>query len=195
MSTNRTPAAGSTIEPRIHICRFDDERVRCSVSDECEICRNSPPSMPRFTTCSIRREAFTHDQISNSTAPPLLLNVAAFARHKGKLHWPGRDLVEFSTAFFSVSKVGLTATDQLLAFVCASPGAGDAVIFTPSLLEVVRRAGLIDNAVVLFEDIDDLLVHLAFLSHFFPEHLGSVLNLGPLTGRYRAQLQLVTVGA
>jgi putative transposase len=36
-----------------------------AVDHEGEVCRNSPPSTPRLSTCSIRIEASTPDQISS----------------------------------------------------------------------------------------------------------------------------------
>ena len=54
---------------------------------------------------------------------------------------------------------------------------------------------MVDDAVVFFEDVDDLLVHFTFLGDFFPERFGSVFNFSPFARRHRAQLQLVAVGS
>ena len=56
---------------RIHTCQFDDENVRCCVSDGCEVCRNSSPFIRQFTTTSIRSATFTHAMISSSIEHPL----------------------------------------------------------------------------------------------------------------------------
>jgi transposase len=66
--TARRLAAGRTTERRIHICRSDDERGRRFASGAYEVCRNSPASVPQFTTCSIWKEASTRDPISSSDA-------------------------------------------------------------------------------------------------------------------------------
>jgi putative transposase len=55
---------------RIPTCRFDDGNVRCSVSDRCDVCRNSPLSTPRFTTTSARNATSTLATNSSSTVPP-----------------------------------------------------------------------------------------------------------------------------
>ena len=59
-----------------------------------EGCRRSQPFTPQFTTCSIRKEVFTHDPILNSTVPPLLLSGAVSARHNEQYHCPCGDWFE-----------------------------------------------------------------------------------------------------
>ncbi len=75
-------AAGLTIAPRTHTCRFDDESGRCSVSGKCDVCRNSPPFILQSTTISIRNATFTHATTSSSTEPPHSLSGASFVPHK-----------------------------------------------------------------------------------------------------------------
>ena len=73
----------------------NDGNGRCSVSGACEVCRNSPPSMPRCATISTRSAASLHERLSSFTAPPLSPNGAVFARHKGLPYCPWRDWFAF----------------------------------------------------------------------------------------------------
>ena len=91
---SRKPVAGSTIELRIHTCRFDDENGPCNGSAACEVYRNSPPFMPLSATISIRNAPSTAETISSLTAPPLLPSGAISVRHKGQPHCPCRDEFE-----------------------------------------------------------------------------------------------------
>jgi hypothetical protein len=108
MSTNRKPAAGSTIEPRIHTrcltvdClqtmkrgHLDEESGPCFDLGGCEVCRNSPPSTLLSTITLIRNAASQVDLISSSTAPPLLPSGVASARNKRQRHCSFGDWFEF----------------------------------------------------------------------------------------------------
>jgi len=55
---------------RIHTCIFNDENGPCSGSGECDVCRNSPLSIPQFTPASITNAPTTAEKISNSIDPP-----------------------------------------------------------------------------------------------------------------------------
>jgi hypothetical protein len=52
---SRLLSDGQTIELKIHIYHFDDEKRPCFDLDECTVYRSSPQSMPRFTICSTRK--------------------------------------------------------------------------------------------------------------------------------------------
>jgi transposase-like protein len=52
---SKLQSGGKITELRIHICRFDNENVRCCGSGVCTASKSSPQSTPRFTICSIRR--------------------------------------------------------------------------------------------------------------------------------------------
>ena len=67
-----------TIGRRIPTCRFDDENAPCSAFDKCDVCRSSLQSTLQSTTISIRSATSTHETISSSIEPPLLLSGANY---------------------------------------------------------------------------------------------------------------------
>ena len=71
-------AAGVTIGRRILTCRFDDENAPCSAFDKCDVCRSSLQSTLQSTTISIRNATSTHETISSSIEPLLLLSGANY---------------------------------------------------------------------------------------------------------------------
>ena len=52
---SRLLSDGQTTELRIHIYHFDDEKGPCFDLGACTVYKSSPPSMPPFTICSIRK--------------------------------------------------------------------------------------------------------------------------------------------
>ena len=52
---SRLLSDGQITEQKIHIYPFADEKGPCFDLDEFTVYRSSPPSMPRFTICSIRK--------------------------------------------------------------------------------------------------------------------------------------------
>ena len=82
MQVDRKQEAGATIAFRMHICRFNDESGRCSVSGRCDVFRNSHPFILPSTTVSPKTATSTHAIISNSTEPPHSLSCVSFVPGK-----------------------------------------------------------------------------------------------------------------
>ena len=92
---NNRQVGGSTTALRIRTYHSDEENVPCNVSGAREVCRNSPPSTPRFTTTSIRNAASPAEANSRKPGPQLSTSGANLARPKGQPHCPTRDRFAF----------------------------------------------------------------------------------------------------
>ena len=90
----RKLVAGSTIALRFRTCRSEGGSGQCGAFGGCEVCRSSPPFMPRSTTCSIWSAASIQDQVSRRTAPLLSPSGAIPARHKAQQSCPSGDMFE-----------------------------------------------------------------------------------------------------
>jgi len=67
MLPGRKRVVGSTTEPKILTCCFDDENGQCRAFNRCEVYRNSHRFMPQFTTISTSNVISTVDKISSIT--------------------------------------------------------------------------------------------------------------------------------
>jgi hypothetical protein len=73
-------------ELKIHTYPFDKEKEPCFDLGACTVYRSSPPSMPRFTICSIRKGHSQNVVHSSLTATLLLQSGALLSLHR--IHAP-----------------------------------------------------------------------------------------------------------
>ena len=74
--------AGPTTDAKIHICHFDDENERCSVSRRLRHFRNLSVITPRYTTTSIMKDIKKADRLISKNAVPLSQSGSKSALHR-----------------------------------------------------------------------------------------------------------------
>jgi hypothetical protein len=79
--TSNYAAAGPTTDAKIHICHFDDENERCSVSRRLRHFRNLSVITVKSITTSTNKGIFKTDRLISKNAVPLSLSGSISVPH------------------------------------------------------------------------------------------------------------------